>query len=97
MNSIQAALKQELDQQSFWKGLSLFDWVWGLIVLIGTGYAHSRYAELMDGYEKVILLSTGVSLVALGWYWVDLGDLGVSWGILGGSWGISGGSWRILG
>lgn len=72
MNSIQAALKQELDQQSFWKGLSLFDWVWGLIVLIGTGYAHSRYAELMDGYEKVILLSTGVSLVALGWYWKEI-------------------------
>lgn len=69
MNSTHAALQHELDQQSFWKGLSPFDWVWAIIVLLGTGYAYASYASLMDGYEKGILVSTGVSLIALGWNW----------------------------
>ena len=69
MNSTHAALQHELDQQSFWKGLSPFDWVWAIIVLLGTGYAYASYSSLMDGYEKGILVSTGVSLVVLGWNW----------------------------
>jgi len=78
MNSTQAALQHELDQQSFWKGLSLYDWVWAIIVLIGTGYAYVSYALLMDSYEKAILLSTGVSLVALGWHWKEIRGLSLA-------------------
>ena len=72
MNSTHAALQHELDQQSFWKGLSSFDWLWAIIVVLGTGYAYTRYASLMDGYEKGILVSTGASLIALGWNWIEI-------------------------
>ncbi|MFT6625590.1 MAG: hypothetical protein ACJAZI_001679, partial [Cycloclasticus sp.] len=44
MNSTRAALQFELDNQSFWKGLSLFDWLWSIVVLLGTVYAYFSYA-----------------------------------------------------
>jgi len=69
MNSTQTALQFELDRRSFWKSLSLFDWFWGLLVMLATAYGHTRYAELMDVYEELILVATGASLIALGWHW----------------------------
>ena len=78
MNSTREALEYELDQQSFWKGLSAFDWLWAVVVLIGSGYAYASYATLMDGYEKGILVSTGVSLVALGWHWKEIRGLSLA-------------------
>ncbi|PCI19152.1 MAG: c-type cytochrome biogenesis protein CcsB [Piscirickettsiaceae bacterium] len=78
MNSTQTALQYELNQDSFWKGLSLFDWVWATIVMCGTGYAYSRYASLMDAYEKGILVSAGVGLVALGWRWKSMRGLSLA-------------------
>jgi cytochrome c-type biogenesis protein CcsB len=78
MNSTQAALQFELGQKNFWKALSLFDWLWAVAVLVGTGYAYSNYAPLMDAYEKGILVSAGVSLVALGWHWKQMRGLSVA-------------------
>ncbi|ORU93212.1 MAG: c-type cytochrome biogenesis protein CcsB [Cycloclasticus sp. symbiont of Bathymodiolus heckerae] len=78
MNSTNAALQFELDQQSFWKGLSAFDWVWAVIVLLGTGYAYTTYASLMDDYEKGILVSTGAGLIALGWHWKEIRGLSLA-------------------
>jgi len=69
MNSTQTALQFELDRRSFWKSLSLFDWFWGLLVMLATAYGYTRYAELMDVYEELILVATGASLIALGWHW----------------------------
>mgnify|MGYP003641471049 FL=1 len=78
MNSTHAALQQELDQQSFWKGLGIVDWVWAIMVLLGSGYAYASYASLMDVYEQVILFSTGISLVALGWHWKEIRGLSLA-------------------
>lgn len=78
MNSTHVALERELNQESFWKSLSLFDWLWSIVVLIGTGYACANYAPLMDAYEKVILVLTGVSLVAFGWYWKAMRTLSLA-------------------
>jgi len=78
MNNTQTALKYELSQGSFWKGLSLIDWVWGLLVMLATAYAYNRYVDLMDVYEKLILVSTGASLVAFGWYWKAIRTLSLA-------------------
>lgn len=78
MNSTQAALQFELDKQSFWKGLSLFDWLWALVVLLGTAYAYSSYATLMDVYEKGILISMAATLIALGWHWKAIRPLSLA-------------------
>lgn len=78
MNSTRAALQFELDKQSFWKGLSLFDWLWAIVVLLGTAYAYSSYATLMDVYEKGILISMAATLIALGWHWKAIRPLSLA-------------------
>jgi cytochrome c-type biogenesis protein CcsB len=48
------------------------DWVFAALVLIGGGYAFTRYQASMDVYEQGILLCAMPSLVALGWFWKPL-------------------------
>ena len=78
MTSMQAALKNELERDSFWKSLSLFDWLWSIIIVLSTAYAYTNYAPLMDVYEKVILVASSASLIALGWYWKAIRQLSLS-------------------
>lgn len=78
MNSTQTALQFEIDKQSFWKGLTPFDWVWSIVVMLGTAYAYVMYQDLMDVYEKGILVSTGVGLVFLGWSWKAMRGLSIA-------------------
>jgi cytochrome c-type biogenesis protein CcsB len=59
---------------------SLFDWVFAALVVLGAGYAFSRYNASMDGYEKGILLGSVPALIALGWFWGPLRVLGLSVG-----------------
>jgi|TARA_R110002096_G_scaffold379_11_gene2354 cytochrome c-type biogenesis protein CcsB len=75
MTSIQAALKSELERDAFWKGLSLFDWLWSIITVLSTAYAYTNYAPLMDVYEKVILVASSASLIVLGWHWKAIRQL----------------------
>jgi len=53
----------------FVKTLSVYDWVFALLVMVGTVYAWNGYSSLMDVYEVGILYGTGLSMIALGWYW----------------------------
>ncbi|MDM4767845.1 c-type cytochrome biogenesis protein CcsB [Pelomonas sp. SE-A7] len=53
------------------------DWAFALLVLIGGGYAFSRYGASMDVYEKGILGFAMPALVALGWFWRPLRLLSV--------------------
>ena len=36
----------------------LYDWLFALLVAVGTGYAFMRYDASMDGYERAILIGT---------------------------------------
>ena len=56
------------------------DWLFAALVLLGGGYAFSRYHTSMDGYEQGILLCALPSLIALGWFWKPLRLLCVSAG-----------------
>ncbi len=49
-----------------------FDWLFAVLVLLGTAFAFSRYQLAMDGYEKVILLCTAPAAIWLGWFWRPL-------------------------
>ena len=53
----------------FLKTLSLYDWVFALLVMAGAFYAWNTYASNMDSYEVGILFGTAISMVGLGWYW----------------------------
>ena len=56
---------------------SPLDWAFAALILLGGGFAFSRYGASMDGYEKGILAFAVPSLVLLGWYWRPLRLLSV--------------------
>jgi len=56
------------------------DWVFAALVLLGGGYAFSRYHASMDVYEQGILAGTLPTLIALGWFWKPLRALSLAVG-----------------
>lgn len=58
-------------QKSYWQR-SGYDWLWAILLLIGSGYVIGQYQALMDGYELAMLLLAVPLLVWLGWYWSTL-------------------------
>ncbi|MGQ3053514.1 MAG: c-type cytochrome biogenesis protein CcsB [Roseateles sp.] len=58
----------------------VFDWLFAALVLLGGGYAFSRYNASMDVYEQGILLCALPTLVALGWFWKPLRALSLAVG-----------------
>ena len=69
MNTTEDILNLELETQSFWKKLVVLDWVWAVLIALGTGLGYSKYHSLMDGYEKGILVSSAIGLIVMGWKW----------------------------
>jgi len=58
-----------MEPRPFYKTLTVFDWVWAAMLLLGALYAHQKYAALMDVYEVGILYGTVPALVFMGWGW----------------------------
>ncbi len=56
------------------------DWVFAALVLLGGGYAFSRYHASMDVYEQGILVCAMPALIALGWFWKPLRTLCIAVG-----------------
>jgi cytochrome c-type biogenesis protein CcsB len=54
---------------------SAFDWLFALLVVLGTGYTLSRYGEAMDFYDKSILVGLVPAVIWLGWFWRPLRNL----------------------
>ena len=57
-----------------------YDWVFALLIIVGAGYAFSRYGAAMDVYETSILIGAVPSLIALGWFWGPLRTLSIGVG-----------------
>ena len=55
--------------QPFLKRLSIFDWLFTLVLAVGAGYALNLYGAYMDGYDKGMLIATVPALAWLGWFW----------------------------
>jgi len=58
-----------MEPRPFLKSLSVFDWIWAALLLLGAVFAHQKYQAFMDGYEVGILYGTVPALVLLGWSW----------------------------
>jgi len=69
MSVPQEVFAAQLDNRNLLKRLSLFDWIWALLVVAGALYTWNRFMDLMDTYEQVILPLSTVGLVILGWLW----------------------------
>jgi cytochrome c-type biogenesis protein CcsB len=52
-----------------WKPTLVTDWLYAVVLVLGTLYVLQRFYAVMDYYEVSILLGTSVSLLGLGWYW----------------------------
>jgi cytochrome c-type biogenesis protein CcsB len=55
--------------QPFMKRLSIFDWLFALVLVLGAGYAFNRYGAYMDAYDKGVLIAAVPVLAWLGWTW----------------------------
>ncbi|HEX9803722.1 MAG TPA: c-type cytochrome biogenesis protein CcsB [Gammaproteobacteria bacterium] len=62
-------MDNEFNRPPLLKRLSLFDWFWAALVLVGSAVAFSQYSSLMDGYEVGILVGSAAGLVLFGWLW----------------------------
>jgi cytochrome c-type biogenesis protein CcsB len=51
------------------KRLSIFDWLFALVLALGAGYALNRYGAYMDAYDKGVLIVAVPVLAWLGWSW----------------------------
>jgi len=68
MSATSDSLNYQLNKP-FLKTLSVYDWVFALLVMAGAYYAWNGYSSYMDNYEVGILFGTAISMVGLGWYW----------------------------
>ena len=51
------------------KGRSVLDWIFAVLMLAGALFALNRYGEFMDIYEKGILLAAVPTFTGLAWFW----------------------------
>lgn len=56
-------------EPSFLRRLSWVDWVYALLLVVGAGFALSRYGQWMDGYDKGVLIGAVPTFALLGWHW----------------------------
>jgi cytochrome c-type biogenesis protein CcsB len=54
---------------------SALDWVFALLVVLGTAYALMRHGVAMDIYDKAILVGLTPAVIWLGWFWRPLRNL----------------------
>lgn len=58
-----------VEHQSFWKRLTVIDWLYAALLCTGSLYAFRTYGMHMDVYEEAILLLAGPTFAYLGWHW----------------------------
>ena len=51
---------------------NVWDWLFAAFVIVGAGWAFTRYNAAMDGYEKAILVGAVPAMIWLGWFWRPL-------------------------
>jgi len=81
MSATSDTMNYEL-KKPFFKTLTAYDWIFAVLVTCGSFYAWDGYASLMDVYEVGILFGTGISMIALGWYWKESRTLMLSVAII---------------
>ena len=65
-------LQNPYQQSSYFELRTRYDWLWAVLVFLGSCYVFSQYYALMDAYEIGILLFSAPLLIWLGWSWKAL-------------------------
>jgi len=66
---METSMETNVTYPSYFKRLSIFDWIYAVMLCSGAMFAMSRYGAYMDGYEKAILVLTVPTFAWLGWNW----------------------------
>ncbi|MGR9071513.1 MAG: c-type cytochrome biogenesis protein CcsB [Gammaproteobacteria bacterium] len=69
--------EREFNQASFLKQRTLYDWLWAMLLIGGSGFVYARYRDYMDGYEQAILIFAGILAIWLGWSWKPIRTFGL--------------------
>ena len=56
-------------EPSFLSRLGWTDWVFALLLVVGAGFALSRYGQWMNVYDKGVLIAAVPTFALLGWHW----------------------------
>ncbi|MGR8930069.1 MAG: c-type cytochrome biogenesis protein CcsB [Gammaproteobacteria bacterium] len=65
-------LHPSFSQPSYFQLRNRYDWLWAVLVVLGSSYVLAQYRALMDGYEVGILIVSVPLVVWLGWSWRSL-------------------------
>jgi cytochrome c-type biogenesis protein CcsB len=69
MSVTREAMLEQWEHPSLWRRLTARDWLWALMVVVGSIAVWWVYHTAMDGYEVAILVGSTLGLIAWGWYW----------------------------
>ena len=61
-------VQRNMDRGFSLKRASWFDWLYAVLLVVGSAYSYHLYGNYMDGYEKGILFLIAGMLWVLGWY-----------------------------
>jgi cytochrome c-type biogenesis protein CcsB len=59
----------QFDERPFLKRLGITDWLFAVAMVVGAGFALSRYHPFMNYYDKLVLVCAVPVFVVLGWRW----------------------------
>jgi cytochrome c-type biogenesis protein CcsB len=67
---------------SYWQQLSVFDWLYSMILIASGLFAFGQYAEFMDVYEISFLFGAVILFSLMGWWWKPIQRLVLSIGVI---------------
>jgi cytochrome c-type biogenesis protein CcsB len=72
----------EYQQKSLLQRLNWKDWLYAIILVAGSVFAYSQYAQYMDIYEIGFLFAAALGFSYLGWQWKSMAKLVLAVGLI---------------
>ena len=72
----------DYQQKTLLQRLNWQDWLYALVVFVGSMFAYVKYAQYMDIYETVFLFGAAALASYLGWQWKALAKLVLAVGVI---------------
>ncbi|WP_455154747.1 c-type cytochrome biogenesis protein CcsB [Cupriavidus campinensis] len=69
-------------EPSFLRRLGWLDWAFALLLVVGAGFALTRYGAWMNVYDKGVLVAAVPTFALLGWHWKPVRPLMVGMAVL---------------
>ena len=81
-NASMADASEAYLEPSFLRRLGWLDWAFALLLVVGAGFALTRYGAWMNVYDKAVLVAAVPTFALLGWHWKAVRPLMVGMAVL---------------